>query len=70
MNLSIKELESDLNVLYKYNLVKYKQKLNTIKDLGYKVYRNADGDHVIKRNENFINECFGGVFGKIFKGEN
>ena len=66
MEVSTKKLESDLNNLFKTNPTKYADKLNDIKNMGYKVYRNSDGDHKIKQNENFIYEAFGGVFGQIF----
>lgn len=68
MDTSIKQMQSDLNFYYKVDSDKYSIKLNTIKSMGYKVYRNVHGDHIIKRNVNFINEAFGGVFHKIFKG--
>lgn len=71
MEISIKQMQSDLDFYYKVDFEKYSQKLSTIKSMGYKVYRNVNGEHIIKRNENFIYEAFGGVFKKIFKkGEN
>ena len=65
------KIKDNLDFLYKTNSDKYETALNTIKSNGYRVFRNANGEHIVKRNENFIYEAFGGVFGKIFKeGEN
>lgn len=63
------DLERDLNILYKSNPKKYEIKLDTIKSNGYRVFRNVNGEHIVKQDEDFIYKAFGGVFGKIFKGE-
>ena len=66
MELSMKKQEQDLNHLYKTDFSKYLQRLNEIKNMGFKVYRNSKGDHQIKENPNFIYEVYDGIFGKIF----
>lgn len=63
------DFERDLDLLYKTNPEKYQRKLDTIKSSGYRVFRNVNGEHIVKQDEDFIYKAFGGVFGKIFKGE-
>lgn len=61
--------EAELNALYYLNdNNKYQAKLDEIKYMGFKVYRNSSGLHKIKQSENYINEVFGGIFGEIFRG--
>lgn len=70
MNKSIEQMQQNLNLYYKNDLEKYNRELNDIKNIGFRIFRNQNGDHKIQKNENYIYEVFGGVFGKIFKGEN
>ena len=51
-----------LDYEYFHNWSIYSDLLQTIKNMGYKVYRNTAGKHQVKRNSNFINEIFGGAF--------
>ena len=58
---------AELNRLYKTDWEKYECKIRELKNSGYKILRNPQGDHRIESNPNFLNEVFGGVFSKIFK---
>lgn len=57
------EVAERLNKLYYTDPIKYLNYLSSIKDAGYKVYRNDNGKHKVKSN---IYDAFGGIFGDIF----
>ena len=62
---TIEQIQNDLNRLYLSNPVQYKERLETIKGIGYKVFRNSKGQHRVQMN---MSSAFGGVFDKIFNG--
>lgn len=47
---------------YFHDRCSYMDYLQSIKECGYRVYRNSIGKHKVKRNENYLNEVFGGIF--------
>ena len=62
---TIEQIQNDLNRLYLSDPVQYKERLETIKGIGYKVFRNSKGQHRVQMN---MSSAFGGVFDKIFYG--
>ena len=62
---TIEQIQNDLNRLYLSNPVQYKERLETIKGIGYKVFRNSKGQHRVQMD---MSSAFGGVFDKIFNG--
>ena len=60
------ELEENLNRLYWTNSAEYLKRLEVIKGMGYKVYRNSKGNHKVKMD---MSSAFGGIFGDIFNGK-
>ena len=60
---SIDQLRYDLNRLYQTDTNQYSEYLNMIKGLGYKVFRNDEGNHKIQID---ISTAFGGVFNNVF----
>ena len=62
---TIEQIQNDLNRLYLSDPVQYKERLETIKGIGYKVFRNSKGQHRVQMN---MSSAFGGVFDKIFNG--
>ena len=59
------DLVKELDKLYFTDPERYLQKLQNIKNSGYKVLRNAAGKHKVEVN---MNAMFGGIFGEIFGG--
>lgn len=59
------EIVKELDKLYFTDPERYLQRLQIIKNSGYKVLRNAAGKHKVEVNMNAI---FGSIFGDIFKG--
>ena len=59
------DLVKELDKLYFTDPERYLQRLQHIKNSGYKVLRNAAGKHKVEVN---MNQIFGGIFGDIFKG--
>lgn len=55
----------DLNYLYFHDIRAYKEKVETLKGMNFKIYRNTAGEHKVKSN---IMNAFGGIFGDIFGG--
>lgn len=64
----VKHIEQELNRLYKYNWDEYNTRLEHYKNIGYKILRNYQGDHKVEYSPK-LDEMFGGVFGKIFRGK-
>ena len=62
---TIEQIQNDLNRLYLSDPVQYKERLETIKGIGYKVFRNSKGQHRVQMD---MSSAFGGVFDKIFNG--
>lgn len=63
-------IENKLNELYQSEINKYVSECEHWKRMGYKVYRNSEGQHKVIapiKVEN-INTAFGGIFDEIFYG--
>ena len=70
----------ELDRLYEFEIDKYITECTDLKRMGYKIYRNSDGKHMIteprrQQRESFygesvtdINSAFGGIFNEIFGG--
>lgn len=71
MNVNI--IETELNKLYKYEMDKYISECDHWKSMGYKIYRNSNGQHKvvapIRAQQVDINNAFGGIFANIFSGD-
>ena len=63
-------VKEKLDKLYLTDKSKYEVEIKTLKNIGYKIYRNSDGEHkVIKPlKQDDIYSAFGGIFGEIFGG--
>lgn len=46
---NVEEVEKRLYVLYKTNQDEYRRYLNVVKILGYRVFRNGNGNHKVVR---------------------
>ena len=68
---NIRQLEIELdNAWYGHDGVDYDDKLATIKMMGFKVYRNNEGRHKLKKTEDGDwSNMFDGAFGDIFGGK-
>lgn len=66
---TIEDIQRRLDGLYISNKDQYYEHLKMVKEIGYKVFRNSAGNHIIKANPDYIYEAFGGAFGKIFGGD-
>lgn len=62
------DIEHKLNYLYAHGSVEYSEHLETVKELGYRVFRNSKGEHKIQLGSDYLKEAFGGVFGNLFGG--
>ena len=60
------EIVQRLNHLYMTNADEYKKQVETLKGVGYRIFRNDKGQHKVDYNNNYFNEVFGGVFGGLF----
>lgn len=66
--MNIRQIEIDLdNAWWGHGDVKYEDKLNCIKGMGFKVYRNSEGKHKIVKTNNGMGD-FGDIFNDIFSG--
>ena len=59
---SIKDAEMKLDVLYATDLKQYIEHCKTIKELGYKVFRNGNGKHKLVFDKDALSSMFGGAF--------
>lgn len=48
---NLKSQENDLNQLYKSNPKGYFEKINRLKCMGYRIFRNSNGEHIIKNRD-------------------
>jgi len=62
-----KDIATDLDNKYKTDLLNYYDKIKFLKGAGYRIFRNANGEHKVEHNDNYIYEAFDGIFGDIFK---
>ena len=60
---TIEDIQNDLNRLYWTDPDRYKERLETIKGVGYKVFRNSAGQHKVQAD---MSTAFGGIFNNIF----
>ena len=60
---TIHDIEKKLDKLYTTDLGQYIEHVKTIKGVGYKVFRNENGRHRVKYDEEALKGFFGGVFG-------
>ena len=51
---SIKDAEMKLDVLYATDLKQYIEHCKTIKELGYKVFRNGNGKHKLVFDKEYV----------------
>ena len=58
--LDIKTIEEDLNRRYLQNQKEYTERVETLKGVGYKIFRNSKGQHRVEYNNDYFNEIFGG----------
>lgn len=65
----------ELDRLYKFETNKYITECTDLKRMGFKIYRNSDGEHKIvePRSSSYnqplnIYEAYGGIFNEIFGG--
>lgn len=65
---TIDDIQNDLNKRYLNNPEEYLERVETLKGVGYKIYRNSKGQHKVTYNNKYFNEVFGGAFGGIFNG--
>lgn len=60
----------ELNRLYEFDIDKYVKECDDLKRMGYKIYRNSEGQHRIvepkKSNTNIFPDGFGDIFNNIF----
>lgn len=63
----IKTIEEDLNRRYIQDQKEYAKRVETLKGVGYKIFRNSKGQHRVEYNNDYFNEMFGGAFGDFFK---
>lgn len=61
--LTTEQMADNLNKLYWQDSEHYKYTLEQYKEKGYKVLRNAKGEHKV---EHALSSAFGGVFKEIF----
>ena len=66
MTPSDKDIIKKLNTLYKKNPDEYLKHIETLKSVGYRVFRNEKGEHKVTYNNQYLNEIFGGIFGGLF----
>ena len=62
----IKHIEQELNKLYKYQWEEYNTRLKHYKNIGYKILRNSQGEHIVEYKPK-LDEMFGGIFKDIFR---
>ena len=59
------EIEYKLNMLWiKGDKDDYDKHVETLKGVGYKVFRNSKGKHKVSYNTAYFSEVFGGILGK------
>ncbi len=61
----IDHLKTMLDALYADKNSNYYERLQFAKDLGYKVFRNSEGKHLVEDNSDYLKEAFGGIFRNI-----
>ena len=71
--MAVDVIVAELNKLYTTDKVKYDKEVNDFKALGYKIYRNDEGQHKVieperKKKSLFGNEAMDSLFGGIFGG--
>lgn len=62
----IKTIEEDLNRRYFQDPKEYLERVETLKGVGYKIFRNSKGQHKVEYNNEYFKEMFGGTFGGFF----
>ena len=60
--LNDEQIASDLDQKYLSGDKEYLEKVQILKDVGYRIFRNNKGHHKVLRNANYLNEVFGGIF--------
>ena len=56
------EIVAKLNMLYSSDKEQYEEHVETLKGIGYKIYRNSEGKHKVEYNNQYFAEMFGGAF--------
>ena len=65
--MGVDTIANELNRLYQFDVDKYVSECNKWKKLGYRIYRNSEGQHkVVEPPKNMYTQMFGSEFGNIF----
>lgn len=56
------EIVNKLNILYATDKEKYEEHVETLKGVGYRIFRNSNGKHKVDYNTSYFQEMFGGAF--------
>ena len=56
------EIVNKLNNLYATDKEEYEKHVETLKGVGYRIFRNSDGKHKVGYNNSYFQEMFGGAF--------
>lgn len=61
------EIINKLDILFESdNKDQYNKQVDTLKSVGYRIYRNSNGKHKVEYNTQYFQQVFDGVFkGKI-----
>ena len=57
-----KQVVDKLNFLYVSNPKEYERYLETLKNVGYKIFRSSNGKHKIEYDTQYFQHMFGGAF--------
>ena len=60
------EIQNRLDTLFKGDRDKYLEHVETLKGVGYRVFRNSEGKHKVEYNTQYFQQVFGGTFKGIF----
>ena len=57
------EIINKLDILYDSNdKDQYEKHVETLKGVGYRIFRNSDGKHKVEYNTHYFQQMFGGAF--------
>ena len=59
------DIVTKLNMLYRRSKEEYEDHVEMLKGLGYRVFRNSEGNHMIALNKEHLQDIFGGIFGGL-----
>ena len=64
---TIEDIQNDLNQKYLNQPEEYLKRVETLKGVGYRIFRNNKGQHKVEYNNKYFSEIFGGAFGGLFQ---